>query len=47
MDYRRASDDELRAAGWDPRWIMLRDPTEGPYHVARADGPCAYCGAAD
>ena len=45
MDYRRASDEELKEEGYDPSWIMERDPEEGPYHVVRVfDETCPCCG---
>lgn len=37
--------DEFRKAGFDPDWIMERDPEEGPYHVVRVfNATCPCCG---
>lgn len=45
MNYKRASDEELREAGYDPAWIAERDPEEGPFHVYRDNnGACPCCG---
>lgn len=45
MQYQRASDEELREAGYDPQWIAERDPEEGPYHAYHVfDLTCGCCG---
>lgn len=42
--FRPASDDELRAAGWDPQWIVRNQECDGPYAVAaEKDAVCPCC----
>ncbi len=45
--YQRASDEELREAGFDPQWIAEDDPEqEGPYSVYHSfEEACPCCGS--
>jgi hypothetical protein len=43
--FSRASDEELRAAGFDPTWIAEHDG-EGPYAPIRIETTCGCCGSA-
>lgn len=43
VDYRRASDDELREAGFDPTWIAEGSPEDGPYYAVRTFGNVCPC----
>lgn len=50
--FKRASDEVLRAAGFDPRWILAddidTDASRGPYRVYRENhAVCPCCGSSD